>query len=121
MRVLVTGATGFLGRRICSKLRERDVEVDVHGPVWAEAALLTAIHLARRDLGIRTIYCHTPDSHCQLKDLSVLPPRSLYVELPRRFGFRLSKEAPGFLQRDRHPGVRRRLRDPGLRFWALRL
>lgn len=69
---------------------------------WAEASMLAAIQFIRNELGINTIYYHSFGTGNKLKKIYGLPPKSMYTQLPKKFGFRLTNEAPEFLARDKH-------------------
>ncbi len=82
--------------------RVRDYQRYVLGPhlkTWAESALTAAIVLLVKDLGIRSVYYHTFGTGMELKEIDRrhAPPRSLYTDLPRRFAFRETDQAPPFL------------------------
>jgi len=69
--------------------------------IWSEAALTAAIRFIREDLGIETIYYHTYETGCELKGLPAnytRPPRSLYSDLPKKFGMQRTRLAPSFLK-----------------------
>ncbi len=70
--------------------------------LWAEASMLAAIQFIRNELGINTIYYHSFSTGNKLKKVYGLPPRSMYTQLPKKFGFELTEEAPEFLARDKH-------------------
>ncbi len=69
--------------------------------LWAEASMLAAIQFIRDELGISTIYYHSFSTGHKLKKVYGLPPKSMYKQLPKQFGFKLTKEAPEFLARDK--------------------
>jgi hypothetical protein len=79
---------------------------------WDEAMLCAAIRFIVGELGLRTIYYHSPVSGSRLKRVKDAPS-SLYSELPRRFCFEKTKDLPAFV-----PKLRRKLLD-GL--WMHRL
>ncbi|MEM7190627.1 MAG: hypothetical protein AAF439_13530, partial [Pseudomonadota bacterium] len=91
-----------------------------HTPGWAEATLLAAVAVARVELGARRVWLHQPHGGQKLKNIRwSAPPRSLYSDLPRRFGFTPTHRAPDFLYRDR-PQVVHRLRRSGRPvFWCM--
>ncbi len=63
--------------------------------LWDEAALMAAIRFTIEELGIHTIYYHTFDTGNVLKGMwDSHPPRSLYTDLPRKFCFEQTDEAP---------------------------
>lgn len=73
-----------------------EVVLQPYYKIWDEALLSAALWFSWKELGIGDIYYHTYESGCKLKDCE--PPRSLYTKLPRRFGFKMTNEAPQFIQ-----------------------
>lgn len=72
-------------------------------PIWAEAMLWASLDFLRNELGLRRIYYHTMESGRLLKRMNgSLPPQSLYNELPRKFCFDKTDQAPEFVARERH-------------------
>jgi len=70
--------------------------------MWDEAALTAAINFVADELGIGRIYYHSFETGNVLKKIRYSqPPRSLYTDLPRKFCFRLTDEAPGMLARSK--------------------
>ena len=72
-----------------------------HVKIWDGCALCAAIWFLREKLDIRRIYYHTPETNMHLKQLKnpdAMPPRSIYVDLPRKFCFERTTRAPLFLQ-----------------------
>lgn len=68
---------------------------------WAEAMLWATIAFLHDELGLHRIYYHSVDSGRLLKGIKGnQPPRSLYTDLPRKFCFAPTSEAPEFLLRD---------------------
>ncbi len=73
-----------------------------YGKIWDEAMLTAAIQFIRKELGIDTIYLHTPDSGAAVKKIKYTqPPRSLYSSLPRKFCFSQTEKTPEFLYHSR--------------------
>lgn len=70
--------------------------------IWAEASMLAAIKFIREELGITSIYYHSFDTGKRIKKVCGSPPRSMYTQLPKKFGFELTDQAPEFLQRDKY-------------------
>jgi hypothetical protein len=93
--------------------------LDRYQTIWAEAMLWAAIAFLRDEIGLHRIFYHSVDSGRLLKRIQGnLPPRSLYTELPRKFCFEASAEAPEFLLRDN--AARKTLsRQAGLSFFRL--
>jgi hypothetical protein len=82
-----------------------------HRSWWAEATLFAALWLLVEQLQIRRVFYHTHEGGLLRKRIGGrAPPRSLYTELPRRFGFELTRKSPALLQRLRDE--RKRQRDP---------
>lgn len=70
--------------------------------IWAEASLLAAIDFIRHRLQFSTIYYHSFETGMKIKLTERAPPRSLYTQLPRQFGFELTSESPEFLRKDKY-------------------
>jgi hypothetical protein len=82
-----------------------------HLSVWSEAVLAVALRVVVRGLGIRQVYFHSLESGKGLRDARWWdPPASLYTDLPRRFGFKETREPPAFLAGEDHI---RKLADTG--------
>ncbi|MEZ5537688.1 MAG: hypothetical protein R3F02_18970 [Thiolinea sp.] len=74
-----------------------------YAKVWDEAMMTAALQLIRRDLGINNVFYNTFETGNRLKGMEYnFPPRSLYTQLPRRFGFQETDEMPVFLREERH-------------------
>ena len=69
--------------------------------IWAEASMLAALRFIRDELGISTVYYHSFDTGKKLKGVCGSPPRSMYTQLPKQFGFKETSEVPVFLARDK--------------------
>lgn len=70
--------------------------------IWDEAMLSASIDFVHRELGINNVYFHTEQTGYHVKRIkSRQPPRSLYSQLPKRFCFKQTSEAPGFLRQDK--------------------
>lgn len=67
---------------------------------WDEAMLCAAIRFIVGELGLRTIYYHSPVSGARLKRVKDAPV-SLYSDLPRRFCFEKTETLPAFVPRHR--------------------
>ncbi len=88
----------------CSQQELREYTHEIlapYYPLWAELSLAVAIRFIRDELGITTIYYHNFETGCQIKKISSLPPRSLYTQLPKQFGFRPTTTNPQFLTQDK--------------------
>ena len=68
--------------------------------MWDEAKVSATVWFLRKEIGIRTIYYHTPDTGASLRKISGRqPPRPVYPKLPRKFCFRKPEQYPNFLHR----------------------
>lgn len=95
--------------------------LDQYQPIWAEAMLWATLDFLRNELGLRCIYYHTMESGRVLKRIGGnLPPLSLYSDLPRKFCFDKSADAPAFIQAEAHAGKLLR-KNPRLTFQRLTL
>ncbi|MBS1158911.1 MAG: hypothetical protein H6R15_1330 [Proteobacteria bacterium] len=90
-----------------------------YSAIWAEAMLWAAIAFLREEIGVARIFYHSAEGGRLLKRISgSSPPRSLYTELPRKFCFAPTGEAPEFLLAERE--VRKTLlQHPELSFFRL--
>ena len=69
--------------------------------VWEDAVLMAAIEFAYAELGARRVYFHTFEGGRIMKQLGGwLPPRSLYTDLPERFGFTKTRVPPRAFRKD---------------------
>lgn len=91
-----------------------DKAIAPYAVFWEEAMLSAAIDFIHNELGIKVIYYHSWDTGCRIKGIGQYrPPRSLYSDLPQRFCFQSTTEAPGFLSADRgFRRVYRKVKDP---------
>jgi len=71
--------------------------------LWSEALLCATIEFIHRELGIERVFMHTANSGWQVKKMSKTwhAPRSLYSDLPKKFGFKRTYAAPEFLLQTR--------------------
>lgn len=98
-----------------------DSELRRHEALWDEAMLAATLVFLRRELGVRTVFYHTPESGKTLKRIKGrAPPRSLYTVLPRRFCFAPCARGPAFLARKAKSHAERRRR-AAARFQVLEL
>ena len=80
-----------------------DEVLEPYRKMWDEAMLAAAIDFIYKQLGISKIYYHSYESGAWLKSISsTRPPRSLYTDLPKRFCFTHTDQAPEFLADDRY-------------------
>ncbi len=98
----------------CAYVRER------YAAIWAEAMLWASIQFIWEELGLSRVFYHSEKGGRLLKGIRrSAPPRSLYTDLPRRFCFTPTREAPPFLAERKE--VRRILRyNPDIDFFELR-
>lgn len=70
--------------------------------IWSEALLHASVQFATKELGMDTVWMHTYESGNMFKELpnSSLPPKSLYTQLPKKYGFEKTAEAPLFLKQE---------------------
>lgn len=80
--------------------------------------LAAAIKVLREDLNIKRIFYHSFESGNILKGFEGdwLPPRSLYTQLPKRFCFQPTNEAPAMLAHELERMRGQRLVRRGLTF-----
>ena len=78
----------------------REQVLKPYAQVWDEAVLAASIQLIRHDLGIRDVFYNSFQTGNAMKGIRrfSLPPQSLYTDLPKRFAFTPTSEAPRFLQ-----------------------
>ncbi|MFZ2269818.1 MAG: hypothetical protein WAV95_19770 [Azonexus sp.] len=90
-----------------------------YSAIWAEAMLWAAIAFLREEIGVARIFYHSAEGGRLLKRINGSPPpRSLYTELPRKFCFAPTGEAPEFLLAERE--ARKSLQQhPELSFFRL--
>ncbi|MGH1374669.1 MAG: hypothetical protein ACRBBW_21715 [Cellvibrionaceae bacterium] len=69
--------------------------------IWAEASMLAVLRFIRDELGLSAVYYHSFDTGKKLKGIFGNPPRSMYTQLPKQFGFEETADAPIFLMRDK--------------------
>lgn len=83
--------------------------------IWDEAMLSATIDFIHRELGISNVYYHTEHTGYRVKHIkSRQPPRSIYSKLPKRFCFKHTSEAPGFLRQDKSfMRVYKKVQNPG--------
>jgi hypothetical protein len=78
-----------------------------YAKVWDEAMLTAALCFIRRELGIRDVFYHSYETGNRLKGIERYyhlgkPPRYLYTDLPKKFCFTPTSEAPDFLKSVRY-------------------
>ncbi|RNC84559.1 MAG: hypothetical protein ED557_06155 [Balneola sp.] len=89
--------------------------------LWEEAILNLVLSFSKEELGINNIYYHTYESGEYLKGYYrySLPPRSIYTQLPKRFGFSKTDKAPELIKKDNY--LRKKLRRKSLSWFQLML
>ncbi len=92
-----------------------------HLKTWSEAMLCATLSVLTDQLGIDTVYLHSWEGGNRLKRITgrSRPPRSLYTQLPKRFCFRSTEDAPLFIQRCRDPHLAPLLGDGELQWFVL--
>jgi len=76
--------------------------LEPYAKIWQEAMLAATIDFVRNELGIKQVYYHSFENGARLKNIGhSKPPRSLYTQLPKQFGFKKSWYAPEFLMREK--------------------
>lgn len=87
---------------------------------WEKVALLAALTLLRGEFGVRRVFLHRPETGVKLKSIyGTPPPRSIYTALPKAFGFGLTRDAPGFLERPQKKTLAKLRNSGGPIFWDL--
>ncbi|MEM6482550.1 MAG: hypothetical protein AAF681_11935 [Pseudomonadota bacterium] len=106
-------------RELASMERYRADLVARYGKIWSRAMLLAALLVLRDELALRRVWMHQPGPGTVFKRIDWSgPPRSLYSDLPKSFGFAPTRERPGFLRR-LPARVRRKLPKEGPLFWLM--
>ena len=92
------------------------------GRVWSRILMLAVLIFATRELGARRVWLHRPETGAKLKNIrDELPPRSVYTDLPKRFGFAETHDVPDFLARARGKAIAHIRRTGQPMFWMLDL
>ncbi|MEM6825931.1 MAG: hypothetical protein AAF566_12545, partial [Pseudomonadota bacterium] len=114
---------GGQSRQLRALRRYQREIVAVHSKNWAETALLAALMLLVEEFAVRQIWMHRPEVGAALKGIiGALPPRSLYSNLPKSFGFRPTGDIPPFLSDPiRKRALQRFIRGGKPLFWRLDL
>jgi hypothetical protein len=71
-----------------------------YAALWAECVLAATIAFAYERLRLRRVYFHTFEGGNLMKRLRSEPPRSLYTDLPGRFCFVETRQAPVAFRKD---------------------
>jgi hypothetical protein len=98
--------TWWFGKCVSLRVLEDYVaEFQTQERMWHEAMLSATLWFLWRELGIRRVFYHSWETGNVLKQFArgySVPPRSLYTDLPERFGFRRVPAGPAFIESDRH-------------------
>ena len=93
-----------------------------HKAIWQEAAMAAALRVIVEDVGIRSIFMHTPESGVRLKNIEDdAPPRSIYTDLPKKFCFAKGDALPRFLEEGEARRLAAMRRNAVLPMWHLDL
>lgn len=86
--------------------------------LWSEAMMAATLWFVHEELGFDKVYYHTFETGRVMKKITYTPPpRSLYTDLPEKFCFQITKEAPTFIATDAK--ARRRLKAANNPQWFL--
>jgi len=69
--------------------------------IWAEASMSAALRFIRDELGISNVFYHSFETGKKIKAVCGSPPRSMYTQLPKQFGFEPTQVSPEFLMQDK--------------------
>lgn len=115
-------ARGAQDRELRIHIAYEQALIATYAKSWARVTLLAALMLMRNELGLSTIWMHQPGPGAALKQITGRPPpRSLYRDLPRRFGFAPTRDAPPFLEAPRRRALALLRNRPEPLFWRLAL
>lgn len=83
--------------------------IEAQKRIWSEAMMAATLWFVQQELGFSKIYYHTFDTGKVMKKINgSAPPRSLYTDLPEKFCFETTKQAPQFIINNSH--AKRRLK-----------
>jgi hypothetical protein len=86
--------------------------------IWSEAMMAATLWFVQQELGFSKVYYHTFDTGKVMKKINgCAPPRSLYTDLPEKFCFETTKQAPQFIANDSK--AKRRLKAANNPQWFL--
>jgi hypothetical protein len=92
--------------------------IDAQRKIWSEAMMAATLWFVQQELGFSKVYYHTFDTGKVMKKINgSAPPRSLYTDLPEKFCFETTKQAPQFIVNDSH--AKRRLKAVSNPQWFL--
>ncbi len=93
-----------------------------HALMWDEAMMAATIEVLRRCMKIRRIYYYDFETGNRCKGIGrrgAKPPRSLYTDLPRRFGFERGESIPAFASSEFSGRLWEVFKDQPPVFWQL--
>ncbi len=86
--------------------------------IWSEAMMAATLWFVQQELGFSKVYYHTFDTGKVMKKITgCAPPRSLYTDLPEKFCFEKTTQAPQFIANDAK--AKRRLKAANNPEWFL--
>jgi hypothetical protein len=92
--------------------------IDAQRKIWSEAMMAATLWFVQQELGFSKVYYHTFDTGKVMKKiLGCAPPRSLYTDLPEKFCFETTNQAPQFIANDSY--AKRRLKAANNPQWFL--
>ncbi len=69
-----------------------------YAKTWSETMMFSTIQFIKEELGIGKIFYHSVDTGRCLKNIAYqFPPTSIYKDLPRKFCFQETQQAPSFI------------------------
>lgn len=72
--------------------------LNVQKRIWSEVMMAATLWFVQQELGFSKIYYHTFATGKVMKKINgCAPPRSLYTDLPEKFCFEITKQAPQFI------------------------
>ena len=75
--------------------------IEAQRKIWSEAMMAATLWFAQQELGFSKVYYHTFDTGKVMKKINgCAPPRSLYTDLPEKFCFETTTQAPRFIVND---------------------
>lgn len=113
-------ARGAQERALRTHIAYEQALIAAYAKSWSRVILLAALMLMRDEFGLSTIWMHQPGPGAVLKNISGrTPPHSLYRDLPRRFCFAPTRDAPPFLETPRRRALALLRNRPDPLFWRL--
>lgn len=92
--------------------------IEAQKRIWSEVMMAATLWFVQQELGFSKIYYHTFDTGKVMKKINgSAPPRSLYTDLPEKFCFETTKQAPQFIAKDSY--AKRRLKAVNNPQWFL--